>query len=132
MSTYLSVAVHCDPARGHVEIQIPRITLTAAIPHVVWWCDNLPAGGSLHIKFSGDGAGPFQDLEPSGHFVIGSGNVGKKRHNEYRYEARVQAPGVDCTGAGAVLNSAHKPAAVPELVCDPTEGPPRCHEVPTI
>jgi|SRR6185369_844651 len=130
MSSYLSVAVHCVTERGYVEIQIPRIVLTAEIPHVVWWCDNLPPGGSFSIGFSGESNGPFVDLKPSGHFVIGSGNVGDKRHNEYRYEVRVQAPGMHCSGPGDLLNSAHKPAVVPELVCDPTEGPPRCHEAP--
>jgi hypothetical protein len=127
MASYLTVAVKCDPASGTAAIEIPKIKLDGSILHVVWWCSNLPKGGTLDVLFEGSKDGPFQRLQRDGNFMIGSGNVGPvAKHDEYPYTVRVWSPGNDCTGDGVVINRAEQALSAGPIHCAPPDGPPIC------
>lgn len=127
MANYLTVAVKCDPQNHSVEIETPKIELTGAVAHVVWWCVSLPKGGTLEVQFEEPPReGPFLRLERDGNFVIGSGNVGTPKPRKLKYQVRVHSPAVDCSGEGVVVNEVEQRISAGPIHCSPPDGPPGC------
>ena len=127
VANIVTVGVKCDLALGKADLELPQLTLTSSDQYVVWWCVNPPPGGDLVVRFAGSGTGPFAEVRPSGEFWIGSGNVGWQAANDYPYQVVVASPQGDLTGDGVIDNLVQEAVLnVPELVCDPGSGPPKC------
>jgi hypothetical protein len=123
MLKYLTVEVRC--VDGLAAVKPDQFVLDGSFDAVVWWCVNPPKHAKLEIRFD-SGGGPFAGLEPNGPFIVGSGNVGTRPDNKYRYHVRVEAPGAIFLGEGRIINLTQAQGPDHEIVCDPSSGPPRC------